>query len=122
MFNSLADETCPTGYTAVSETDVYVSSSDSCPSGHSQVQTVSLENCINVLATGAKTCTYFAVECQTGYSNVNGICTENTININWNQGYDDKTMSSTCSYDGEITMPEDPVRPGYTFTGWQLIE
>ena len=67
MFDALAAETCPSGYVAIPETDVYVSLSDSCPSGHTMVQTkTSVENCISALASGAKTCTYFADKCQTG--------------------------------------------------------
>ena len=207
--NILAAETCPSGYSTISETDVYVSLSGSCPSGHTRVQTaMELDNCIGALAFGAKTCTYFAVECQVGkyfngssylpcdsgmycpgtgtaepgvigcydmcpdgyessdigsstntqcykscelsehatsmtgkdyygsgidsctvsqcqngYRVDNGICIENTINISWDQGYGDgdNIISNTCSYDGEITMPEEPTRPGYTFTGWKIL-
>lgn len=70
--------------------------------------------------TGIDTCV--ATKCASGYRVDNGICVENTININWNpdNGYD--TFQSACDYNQEITMPEDPVRPGYTFTGWKLVE
>lgn len=209
IFDVLAAETCPSGYVAIPETDVYVSLSDSCPSGHTMVQTKTpVENCISALASGAKTCTYFADKCQmgkyfnetehlpcdtgmycpgigtvnagdigcydmcpdgyeksdigasantqcykscelsenatsmsgkdyygsgsdtctvstcqTGYNVENGICIKNTITINWDLGYgENNTTSSTCSYDDDITMPEEPTRLGYTFTGWKIVE
>lgn len=70
---------------------------------------------------GIDSCT--VSQCQNGYRVDNGFCIENTININWDQGYGDgdNIISNTCSYDGEITMPEEPTRPGYTFTGWKIL-
>ena len=42
------------------------------------------------------------------------------ININWKNA-DGETMStSTCTYDGLITLPaNNPTKKGYTFTGWK---
>ena len=51
------------------------------------------------------------------------VCSVNQININWNLGYGDNNVSTTtCSYTDVIEYPTDPVRPGYTFTGWKLVE
>ena len=50
-----------------------------------------------------------------------GVCTANTINIDWNPGNGGEHTKNMCTYDGEITLPTpDPVKPGYTFTGWKL--
>ena len=43
----------------------------------------------------------------------------NTINLNW-WDRDTNTAQTTCEYDGSITLPTAPVRPGYTFVGWRL--
>ncbi|MBR2510693.1 MAG: InlB B-repeat-containing protein [Alphaproteobacteria bacterium] len=51
------------------------------------------------------------------------VCSVNQININWNLGYGDNNVSTTtCSYTDVIESPTDPVRPGYTFAGWKLVE
>ena len=44
----------------------------------------------------------------------------NTININWDNG--ETITSNTCEYDGAITLPPEPTRVGYTFSGWRLKE
>ena len=52
-----------------------------------------------------------------------GICAANTINIDWNPDNGGDHTQNMCTYDGEITLPTpDPVKPGYTFTGWKLLE
>ena len=51
-----------------------------------------------------------------------GICAANTINIDWNPDNDGAHIKNICTYDGAITLPSDPVKPGYTFTGWKLVE
>ncbi len=57
-----------------------------------------------------------------GYTET-GICTANTINIDWNPDNGGEHTQNMCTYDGEITLPTpDPVKPGYTFTGWKLVE
>ena len=43
----------------------------------------------------------------------------NTININWYNG-DTRVAQNTCTYDGQITLPQQPTKVGYTFTGWKL--
>ena len=51
-----------------------------------------------------------------------GICAANTINIDWNPDNNGAHIKNMCTYDGSITVPSDPVKPGYTFTGWKLLE
>ncbi len=54
---------------------------------------------------------------------ISGICTANTINIDWNPDNGGEHTKNMCTYDGEVTLPTpDPVKPGYTFTGWKLLE
>ncbi len=51
------------------------------------------------------------------------ICVANTINIDWNPDNNGEHIKNMCTYDGEITLPTpDPVKPGYTFTGWKLVD
>ena len=53
----------------------------------------------------------------------NGICAANTINIDWNPDNGGDHIKNMCTYEGEITLPTpDPVKPGYTFMGWKLVE
>ncbi len=50
-------------------------------------------------------------------------CAANTINIDWNPDNGGDHIKNMCTYEGEITLPTpDPVKPGYTFTGWKLVE
>ena len=51
-----------------------------------------------------------------------GICAANTINIDWNPDNNGEHIKNMCTYDGAITVPADPVKPGYTFMGWKLVE
>ena len=53
---------------------------------------------------------------------MSGICTANTINIDWNPDNNGAHIKNMCTYDGSITVPSDPVKPGYTFMGWKLVE
>lgn len=48
-------------------------------------------------------------------------CTEHRITVIWHET-EDKSMPSMCLYGDTLYMPEDPVKPGYTFTGWKLVE
>ena len=50
------------------------------------------------------------------------ICTKKKININWNPDNGGDLIQNVCTYDEDILFPSDPVRPGYTFTGWKLVE
>ncbi len=49
-------------------------------------------------------------------------CANNIINIDWNPDNGDASTQNMCIYDGPVTLPSDPVRPGYTFMGWKLVE
>ena len=49
-------------------------------------------------------------------------CTNNTINIDWNPDNDGAHTINQCTYDGAITLPADPVKPGFIFAGWKLLE
>jgi hypothetical protein len=53
---------------------------------------------------------------------ISGTCAANTINIDWNPDNNGAHIKNMCTYDGSITVPADPVKPGYTFTGWKLVE
>ena len=50
------------------------------------------------------------------------VCSANTINIDWNPDNGGAHTQNMCTYDGGITVPSDPVKPGYTFTGWKLVD
>ena len=48
----------------------------------------------------------------------------NTINLNWYDGDEKLTVNSnaqSCTYDGTLTVPPQPTKPGYTFNGWKVI-
>ena len=49
-------------------------------------------------------------------------CAANTINIDWNPDNNGEHIKNMCTYEGSITVPSDPVKPGYTFMGWKLVE
>ena len=58
-----------------------------------------------------------AVEVQT-----TAIFEPNTININWLDADGNTFESTTCEYDGSVTVPTTaPTKKGYTFTGWQNL-
>ena len=49
-------------------------------------------------------------------------CAANTINIDWNPDNNGAHTINQCTYEGAIEVPADPVKPGYTFMGWKLVE
>ena len=49
------------------------------------------------------------------------VCLGNKINVEWNPANGEKSSTTTCSYNDVIEYPTDPVRPGYTITGWKVI-
>ena len=51
-----------------------------------------------------------------------GICAANTINIKWDPANDGAVIENQCTYEGAIEVPADPVKPGFTFMGWKLLE
>ena len=50
--------------------------------------------------------------------------TPNTIDLTWNKLAGDTTphATNTCTYDGDITLPTEPTRTGFSFAGWKLEE
>ena len=61
----------------------------------------------------------------TGTANVEINWEPNTINLNWYDGDTKLTVannSQTCVYDGTITVPSQPTKPGYTFNGWKVLK
>ena len=57
-----------------------------------------------------------------GAVSAGGTCAANTINIKWDPANKGAVIENQCTYEGSITVPSDPVKPGYTFTGWKLVE
>ena len=47
-------------------------------------------------------------------------CAANTINIDWNPDNGGVHIQNMCTYNDAITLPAEPTKPGYTFTGWKL--
>ena len=48
----------------------------------------------------------------------------NTITLNWyndNQKLEVPVAAQTCTYDGTVTVPPQPTKPGYTFNGWKVM-
>ena len=43
----------------------------------------------------------------------------NTVTLNYDNN-NGTTQTGTCTYDGTITLPDNPSKPGYTFVGWIL--
>ena len=122
-FNEYNDQglsPCPDGYTG-SETGA---SSDSQCYMSCIPANLNIDNAIefagkDYYGTGIDTCV--ATKCASGYRVDNGICVENTININWNPDNGGDLIQNVCTYDEDILFPSDPVRPGYTFTGWKVV-
>ena len=60
----------------------------------------------------------------TGTANVEINWEPNTINLNWYNGDEKLTVANnaqSCVYDGTLTVPTQPTKPGYTFNGWKVI-
>ncbi len=50
-------------------------------------------------------------------------CMPNQINISWNPNNGTDNVQGMCYYGSDIFLPlQDPVKPGYTFMGWKLVE
>ena len=59
----------------------------------------------------------------TGTANVEINWEPNVINLKWYDGDTEINVantSQTCTYDGMITVPPQPTKPGYTFNGWKI--
>ena len=54
---------------------------------------------------------------------IGSFCYPHTINIDWNPDNGGAHIQNMCYYDGAVSLPTpDPVKPGYTFMGWKLLE
>ena len=54
----------------------------------------------------------------------NAVWEQNTINLHWdvnNATTYTADGGATCDYDGNVTLPTQPSRTGYSFGGWQVI-
>ena len=61
----------------------------------------------------------------TGTANVEINWEPNVINLKWYDGDTEINVanaSQTCTYDGMITVPPQPTKPGYTFNGWKIAK
>ncbi len=95
--------------------DVY-GSADYCASG-----------CANLCAGGLRLVAMdtfaFRVAVMNSLPALPATCAANTINIDWNPDNGGEHIKNMCTYEGSIELPTpDPVKPGYTFTGWKLLE
>lgn len=67
-----------------------------------------------------------AETCVAGYTVQNGVCVANGITITWKDAANNNidvtgTDAAGCTYDGTVYTPAaEPVKKGYTFTGWTL--
>ena len=64
---------------------------------------------------------FAALESKGGLSE--SYCVANEINISWNPDNGADNVQGMCYYGSDVLLPiPDPVKPGYTFTGWKLVE
>ena len=56
----------------------------------------------------------------TGTANVEINWEPNTIGLKWFNGEEQINGQTSCVYDGTITVPPTPTKPGYTFNGWKI--
>ncbi len=48
-------------------------------------------------------------------------CVANEITVTWDRANGQGSVTNTCTYDGDITLPTAPTKTGYTFSGWKLV-
>ena len=135
------DGYCPSGYTSYTRRDDYiyplVIGTTLCGAGQYPANGVctnyAQSSCPNDYVSYALNDNTFAQQtdgaCATNYTqyanmpncdiSTDGVCANipTVINITWNDG-ENQIATNTCTYNGTITLPETPTRPGYVFTGW----
>ena len=79
-------------------------------------------NCAYYLRSDAVNTLAFRAAVMNGLPVSSATCAANTINIDWNPDNGGEHIKNMCTYEGSITVPADPVKPGYTFVGWKLLE
>ena len=73
---------------------------------------------------GGETCDTDVLNTDTGPVNLRAEFEPENINLHW---YNDgnkitvPTASNSCTYDTPISLPTDPVKPGYKFKGWKVF-
>ena len=69
-------------------------------------------------------CNYANLGVYSGSATITASWTAHTINLIWNKLAGDTTphAENTCTYDGDITLPSQPSRTGFSFAGWKLEE
>lgn len=67
-------------------------------------------------------CNYTNLGVYSGSATITASWTAHTIDLTWNKLAGDATphATNTCTYDGDITLPTEPSRTGFSFMGWTL--
>ena len=114
---------CDGGYMANGSTCTQYTTSENCPSGYKDMA-VNV-NTFAELTNGSCSNPYSLFANTSRCDNLPGAtCVDlptPVININWMDG-ENTITTNTCLYDGTITLPAEPTRPGYTFAGWRLAD
>ncbi len=74
--------------------------------------------------TGGETCDTNVLNTDTGPVNLRAEFEPENINLHWYNGDNQITVptaSNSCTYDTPISLPTDPVKPGYKFKGWKIL-
>jgi len=64
-------------------------------------------------------CDEGTLETRTGPVALEAAWAPNTLRLHWKNN-DTTVLNNTCTYDGGITLPTTPTRPGYDFVGWSV--
>ena len=60
--------------------------------------------------------------CNEGYNDNGESCVANTIILDWNENGGTLIDNGSCEYGSDFTLPDAPVRNGYTFVNWKLAD
>ncbi len=74
--------------------------------------------------TGGETCDTDVLNTDTGPVNLRAEFEPEVINLKWYNGNNQITVptaSNSCTYDTPISLPANPVKPGYKFKGWKVF-